>query len=77
MEIQPPQNNPSNWLLAWTTALQWPVVVTAAFALGCYVTSLRMRVLSAEKNIKDLVERHLPHVHNALAAIQGALSGRR
>lgn len=70
-------SNPSEWLLAWAKALQWPIVVGVAFALGRYVGRLQQRVTKAEKNLTDLVERHLPHVHNALAAIHGALTGRR
>ncbi len=74
-------NQPTNWVINALTALQWPVIVLAAFWLGRAMTKLETRVLKAEKNVQDLIERHLPHVHRALddikqvlASIQGMLS---
>lgn len=60
---------PVNWVSTAVTALQWPFIVLAAFALGRYVSKLETRVLLAEKNLKDLMERHLPHIHNALTQL--------
>lgn len=64
--------------------MQWPIVVASAFAIGRYVARLEVRIAGAEKNIKDLVDRHLPHVHSALmdikeglAVVRGAVTGRR
>ena len=73
------QSNPSplSWLQQITTALQWPVIVFAAFWLGRSVTKLETRVAKAEKSMQDLIERHMPHIHNALAEIRGLLQGRR
>jgi hypothetical protein len=58
--------------------------VLAAFWLGKTMSKLEVRVLQAEKNMKDMIERHLPHIHKALgeiketlASIQGMLTGRR
>lgn len=71
MEVQP--TTPSNWFTAAIAALQWPVIVMAAFALGRYVKALEHRVLNAEKNVKDLIERHMPHIHKALGEIAAAV----
>jgi hypothetical protein len=78
------QSTPVSWITTAVTALQWPFIVISAFVLGRYVTKLETRVLQAERNITALIERHLPHIHAALgevkeslAAIQGALTGRR
>jgi hypothetical protein len=64
---------PSQTLINYLTALQWPVVVLAAFFLGRTMTKLEARVLSAEKNVKDIIERHMPHIHNALTEIKSRL----
>lgn len=68
------QSNPVSWVTTAITALQWPFIVLAAFALGRYVSKLETRVLQAEKNIKDLIERHLPHIHAALSDIKESLA---
>lgn len=60
------------WLQSVSSAMQWPLLV-AAFVLGRYVKTLEVRVSNAERNLKDLIERHLPHVHRALAEIKGKL----
>jgi hypothetical protein len=69
------QNSPSplTWLHNITAALQWPLIVISAFALGRYVQKLETRVMTAEGHVKALIERHLPHVHRALADIKGKL----
>jgi hypothetical protein len=67
------QTNPSQTALNYLTALQWPVVVLAAFFLGRAMTKLEGRVLKAEKNVQDLIERHMPHIHEALTDIKGKL----
>lgn len=64
---------PGNWFTAAIAALQWPFIVACAFALGRYVKTLEHRVLGAEKNVKDLIERHMPHIHKALGQIQTTL----
>lgn len=64
---------PVSWLQQVAANLQWPVIVVAAFWLGRFVKGLEARVATAEKNVKDLIERHLPHVHRALAEIKGKL----
>lgn len=69
------QNSPLTWLQQVTSALQWPVIVFAAFWLGRGMTKLEIRVVKAEKIMSDLMDRHLPHIHNALAEIRGLLSG--
>ena len=71
--MQQDTGTPITWLQHITAALQWPVIVIAAFWLGRYVKGLESRVLSAESNVKALIERHLPHVHRALADIKGKL----
>jgi hypothetical protein len=53
--------------------LTWPVVVAFAFWAGRYVQKLEARVLTAERNVKNLIERHMPAVHRALGDIAGAL----
>lgn len=65
---------PLTWLEHVASALQWPVVVTGAFWLGRYVKDLEHRVHIAEKRLTDLVERHFPTVHKALAEINGKVS---
>lgn len=64
---------PLTWLQHLAANLQWPVIVVAAFWLGRYVHGLEVRVQNAERNVRDLIERHLPHVHRALAAVNGKL----
>lgn len=71
--MQSPSYSPLGWIQHITAALQWPVIVVAAFWLGRYVQRLEVRVLSAEGHVKALIERHLPHVHRALAEIKGRL----
>jgi len=71
--MQNPSLTPTNYLIGVLSALQWPVVVIAAFALGRSMSKLESRVLKAEKSLSDLMERHLPHIHNALAEIRGLL----
>jgi hypothetical protein len=67
------QSNPSQTAISYITALQWPVVVLAAFFLGRTMTKLEGRVLKAEKNVQDLIERHMPHIHQALTEIKNKL----
>jgi hypothetical protein len=69
--------SPFGWLQSWAIALQWPVIVLAAFWLGRYVQRLEMRVSKAETNIQMLIERHMPAIHKALAEIRGLLIGGR
>lgn len=66
--------SPLSWFQSWALAMQWPVIVMAAFWLGRYVQKLELRVHKAETSIKQLVERHMPAIHNALAEIRGMLS---
>lgn len=68
------QTNPVNYVADKLLALQWPVIVLAAFALGRYVCKLELRAIKAEKNLSDVVERHLPHVHSALSAVKESLA---
>lgn len=82
MQVQTPE--PLGWITKLITSLQWPVIVLAAFWLGKTMSKLEVRVLQAEKNMKDMIERHLPHIHKALAElkegvmeIRGLLTGRR
>jgi hypothetical protein len=64
------QNNPVSWLAGVIAALQWPVVVIAAFVLGRYISKLESRVLKAEANVAMLIERHMPHIHRALSELK-------
>jgi hypothetical protein len=65
--------SPLAWLLAALDSLKWPALVYSAFWLGRRVERLEHRILSAEANIKTLIDRHLPHVHKALADLRGKL----
>jgi hypothetical protein len=65
----PNPTTPLNYL----QALQWPVVVIAAFALGHAMSKLENRVLKAEKNVQDLIERHMPSIHRALTDVRSKL----
>lgn len=67
------QTTPLNWFTSAVSALQWPVVVISAFVLGRYVSRLETRVLMAERSVKDLVTRHMPHIHTALGEIKSSL----
>jgi len=69
--LQVQNTSPVSWITTAVTALQWPFIVIAAFALGRYVSKLETRVLQAE--LKALVERHLPHIHTALSDIKERL----
>jgi hypothetical protein len=64
---------PASWLQSALNGLQWPAICIFIFWLGSYVERLKTRVTSAEVNLKALIERHLPHVHRALAEIKGKL----
>lgn len=75
--MQTDNKEPFSWLIHVLVAMQWPVVVFSAFGLGCAYANIKHRLSKAEKQLNDLTERHLPHVHNALAAILGAVMGRR
>lgn len=75
--MQEQHTTPLAWLQSWAIALQWPVIVLAAFWLGRYVQKLEMRVAKAESRIEVLVERHMPAIHRALAEIRGLLMGGR
>ena len=69
-----PNHHPLLWLENAAAILQWPVVAACSFFLGRYVSRLEMRVVKAEKNVQDIVERHFPHIHQALAEIKTALA---
>lgn len=71
------EHGPLSWLQGWASALGWPVVAFGAFWAGRYVQRLEMRVTKAEDHIKQIVERHLPAIHRALAEIRGLLIGGR
>jgi hypothetical protein len=73
METTPP----FSWLRQIAQAVQWPVIVGAAFWLGHYVRELQERAAKAESNISALVERHMPAIHTALSEIRGLLQSRR
>jgi hypothetical protein len=75
--MQEQHTSPLTWLQSWAMAMGWPVIVLAAFWIGRYVQRLEMRVDRAEKRITDLVERHMPALHRALAEIRGLLIGGR
>lgn len=66
-------NTPLTWVEHVAHALQWPVIVGAAFWLGRYVQRLETRVVTAERSLKMLIERHLPQVHRALSEIRGKI----
>ena len=68
------EHTPLTWMQQWASALQWPVIVISAFFAGRYVKGLETRVLNAERRLKDVIERHLPHVHRALAEINGKIN---
>lgn len=70
-------SSPLDWLQSIAAALQWPGIVAASFWLGRYVRSLEVRVASAESRLEQLIERHMPAVHRALAEIRGLLVGGR
>jgi hypothetical protein len=75
--IQEQHPAPLSWFQSVAGALQWPVIVIAAFWIGRYVRELELRVTTAEENISALISRHLPAVHRALAEIRGLLLTRR
>jgi hypothetical protein len=66
-------SSPLAWLQYIAERIQWPVIVYSAFWLGRRVERLETRIISAETHIKSLIERHLPHVHRALADLKGKL----
>jgi hypothetical protein len=55
------------------SGLQWPFIALAAFWMGRSMSRLEARVLKAEKNVQDLIGRHMPHIHKALGDIAGTL----
>lgn len=69
--------SPLQWIISIAIALQWPVIVGAAFWLGRYVQRLEMRLIKAESRVEALVDRHMPAIHKALAEIRGMLMGGR
>ena len=71
------ERSPLTWLQDWAMHMGWPAVVLASFMLGRYVKHLEHRVDKAEESIKQIVERHLPAIHNRLAQIHGLLMGKR
>jgi hypothetical protein len=71
--MQADHPSPFSWITQLLTALQWPVIVVAAFFAGRYISSPEDRLDHAEKNIKDLIERHMPHIHNALGDVKTKL----
>jgi hypothetical protein len=68
---------PLGWLQTFAINLAWPVVVLGAFWIGRFVQRLEMRVSKAETDMKSLMERHLPAIHNALSELLGLMRGRR
>jgi hypothetical protein len=75
--MQDQHTSPLGWVQAAVLALQWPVIVVAAFWLGRYVHGLEVRVLRAETRLEQLLERHMPAIHKMLAEIRGLLVGAR
>lgn len=69
--------NPTPWFVSTLQALQWPVIVVAAFFVGRAVAKIESRINKAEKSLSDLIERHMPHIHNALSELRGITQGRR
>ena len=67
---------PVTWAHVAVNAVAWPAVVASAFWLGRYVKDLEHRLVKAETNLTQLVERHMPAVHRALAEIRGLLLSR-
>ena len=72
--IEEQHASPLGWIQTAASALQWPVIVIAAFWLGRYVQKLEMRVAKAEQNLSMLMERHVPAIHRMLAEIRGLVS---
>lgn len=75
--LQEQHSSPLAYLQSIMAALQWPVVVVAAFTLGRYVRGLETRVLRSEARLEQLIDRHMPAIHRALAEIRGLLMGGR
>jgi hypothetical protein len=73
--MQEQHTSPLGWLQAWAFSMSWPVIVVAAFALGRYAKGLEMRVTKAENSLQQIIERHLPAIHRALAEIRGLVAG--
>jgi hypothetical protein len=73
LDVQSNPTGPLTWVQQFGAALQWPVIVGMAFWCGFYVSTLRDRVVKAEKNVSDLITRHMPHLHSALHAMKGQL----
>lgn len=69
--------SPLEWLQSTAVTMQWPLIVAAAFWLGRYVHSLEVRVMRAESRLEQLINRHMPAIHRALAEIRGLLVGGR
>lgn len=63
------ETQPISWFWNALGRLQWPGVTISAFALGRYMHKLEARAAKAEKNLSDLMTRHLPHIHTALSEI--------
>jgi cystathionine beta-lyase/cystathionine gamma-synthase len=75
-------HSPLEWLQEWAMHMGWPAVCLAAFMLGRYVKHLEHRLTKSEErleklaeDIRTMMERHLPAIHNGLAHIRGLLMG--
>lgn len=75
--MQQQTSAPWSWLWHAAAALPWSAVVVFAFWAGRYMQRLETRLERAEASVHSLLERHMPHIHNALAEIRGLLQGRR
>lgn len=64
---------PLSYIHGIVSGLQWPFIAIAAFWLGRSMSRLETRVLAAEKNVQDLITRHMPHIHEALSEIKAKL----
>lgn len=73
MALQTPNPSPANWGLEFLSRLQWPLIVAVAFFVGRLVERMGERAKKAEKNVSDLITRHMPHIHTALSDIKSRL----
>ena len=64
---------PLNYVKDAATALQWPIVVIAAYYLGCVTTNLKSRLTKAETNLAELLNKHMPALHKVASDIQAKL----
>lgn len=67
------QASPVEWLKGLVDALHWPTATVTAFWLGRKYKEFESRITKGEKGMSDLLTRHMPHLHSALARVETKL----